>query len=259
MTGAPELPDGVTPVQPGPSTGPAQQTQDPDPITHPSTGGTRRVSAVVLIASIAVLRNALAPALGVYADVIAGLLAATATLVAARWWARHHHQRLGLTNWTTGLAHGAAFAAMVAAALGAAVVIPQTRQLLIANAPDTYPPGMWVTAALLIVPAGTVVFEEVFFRGVLWSYLRSRANAVRTLLLTSAAFAAWHVPGVLLKPEQAAGSGPVAVLLAQTLTVTFAGGLVFGWLRLRTGSLAAPVIAHVATNSFGYLALALAT
>jgi len=32
------------------------------------------------------------------------------------------------------------------------------------------------------------------------------------------------------------------------VAVTFIAGLVFCWLRLRSGSLIAPVIAHVATN-----------
>ena len=32
------------------------------------------------------------------------------------------------------------------------------------------------------------------------------------------------------------------------VAATFLAGLVFSWLRLRAGSLVAPVIAHVATN-----------
>ena len=43
--------------------------------------------------------------------------------------------------------------------------------------------------------------------------------------------------------------------LAGTLVTTFLGGLLFGFLRLRSGSLLAPIIAHIATNSLGFLAL----
>jgi membrane protease YdiL (CAAX protease family) len=35
------------------------------------------------------------------------------------------------------------------------------------------------------------------------------------------------------------------------VAVTFAGGLVFAWLRLRSRSLLAPVLAHAATNGLG--------
>ena len=37
--------------------------------------------------------------------------------------------------------------------------------------------------------------------------------------------------------------------------MTTVAGLVLAWLRLRSGSLAAPVLAHVATNSLTYLAV----
>jgi membrane protease YdiL (CAAX protease family) len=42
-------------------------------------------------------------------------------------------------------------------------------------------------------------------------------------------------------------AGQVLVVLG-SVAVTFLAGLAFCWLRLRSGSLIAPVIAHVATN-----------
>ena len=233
---------------------------EPTPDGEKPTRATRAAAALLFILAIAVLRNLTGPWLSTYADVAAGLAAATVTAAAALWWARHHHHRIGLTNWTSGLAHGAGFAAIVAAGLAAAIIIPQTRAALVQNAPDTYPRSMWITAALLIVPASTVVFEELLFRGVLWGYISEHLSPTKTLLATTTAFAIWHIPAVLLDPQGVAGtatSTPTA--LAQTLAVTFTGGLAFGWLRMRTGSLAAPVMAHTATNSFGYLALAIAT
>ena len=50
-----------------------------------------------------------------------------------------------------------------------------------------------------------------------------------------------------------ASASPVGRLLvvAGAVGVTFVAGLLFAWLRLRSGSLLAPVLAHVATNGLG--------
>jgi membrane protease YdiL (CAAX protease family) len=40
-------------------------------------------------------------------------------------------------------------------------------------------------------------------------------------------------------------------LVLGAIAVTFAAGLVFCWLRLRSRSLVAPLLAHVATNGLG--------
>ena len=42
--------------------------------------------------------------------------------------------------------------------------------------------------------------------------------------------------------------------MAGAVVVTFVAGLVFGWLRLRSRSLVAPVLAHVATNGLALVA-----
>jgi membrane protease YdiL (CAAX protease family) len=46
------------------------------------------------------------------------------------------------------------------------------------------------------------------------------------------------------------------VTVLGTIAATTAAGIVFALLRLRSGSLLAPVLAHVATNSFAYLGAA---
>jgi membrane protease YdiL (CAAX protease family) len=48
----------------------------------------------------------------------------------------------------------------------------------------------------------------------------------------------------------ASGWGRLVVVLG-AVAATFLAGLVFAWLRLRSGSLVAAVIAHVATNGLG--------
>jgi membrane protease YdiL (CAAX protease family) len=37
------------------------------------------------------------------------------------------------------------------------------------------------------------------------------------------------------------------------VALTFAAGLAFGWLRLRSQSLLAPMLAHIATNSVAFV------
>ena len=51
------------------------------------------------------------------------------------------------------------------------------------------------------------------------------------------------------------GVGTVVFSVAGTVSLTTAAGLAFVWLRLRSNSLVAPALAHVATNSLAYLAV----
>lgn len=100
--------------------------------------------------------------------------------------------------------------------------------------------GSLLWSALVVIPVGTVLVEEVAFRGVLQALLVRRWGTGRGIVLGSLLFGLWHVP-----PVWSDGPGTVA----GTLVATTVAGLAFGWLRERSGSLAAPALAHVATNS----------
>jgi len=80
--------------------------------------------------------------------------------------------------------------------------------------------------------------EEVFFRGWLQRSL-SGPSAAAGLVATSALFAVFH-----------AAYGSWAELLG-----AFTAGLLFGWLRLRTGSLVGPITAHALYNAVALSAL----
>jgi membrane protease YdiL (CAAX protease family) len=78
-------------------------------------------------------------------------------------------------------------------------------------------------------------------------------------VISSALFGLWHVLPTLdaLAANNLAGSAAartVAVMGAVALTGVV--GVIFCALRLRSGSLVAPAVAHVATNSLGALAAA---
>jgi hypothetical protein len=69
-------------------------------------------------------------------------------------------------------------------------------------------------------------------------------------------FGLWHItPTLATLRINAPDAGPLATVLVVTagVAVTALGGGVFSLLRLRSGSLAAPFIAHIATNVFGTL------
>jgi uncharacterized protein len=71
-------------------------------------------------------------------------------------------------------------------------------------------------------------------------------------------FGLWHV-STALGDARPAGSPVLAVAsVAGTVVLTALGGVLFGWLRLRSGSLLAPAGLHLATNSAGLLAAAVA-
>ncbi len=115
--------------------------------------------------------------------------------------------------------------------------------------------------ALWVVPFGTVLFEEVAFRGVLLAMTSSRWGMVWGVAISSLAFGLWHILPSLVMHESNAG---VAATLgtgtrAQVISVvgsvvaTALAGVVFCLLRIWSGSLLAPMGLHWATNGLGFI------
>jgi membrane protease YdiL (CAAX protease family) len=96
--------------------------------------------------------------------------------------------------------------------------------------------------AAVVIPVGTVLVEELAFRGVLDGLLHRVTSPRRAAAVGAAVFGAWHVLPTLRSSGTAAAVG--------TFVATTLAGLGFSWLRRRSGSLLAPVLAHIATNSF---------
>lgn len=107
--------------------------------------------------------------------------------------------------------------------------------------------------ALVRIPLGTVVFEEVAFRGVLLALLLRRMSTRSAVLVNSALFGLWHiVPSMgAATTNGVLGIGQVGAV-AGAVVVTTVGGVVFCALRLRSGHLVAPVLLHLAFNVTGY-------
>ena len=115
---------------------------------------------------------------------------------------------------------------------------------------------------LLFTPVLVALVEEVAFRGLLLGRLRRTwpGRVWPALVLSSAAFALWHVTVNLLTLGEtnvtSAGLAPFPLAVLGGLLGVFVAGLVFGALSLHTGGLGAPWLAHWLVDALMLLALA---
>lgn len=151
-----------------------------------------------------------------------------------------------------GLALGAVAGGVVIASLAAALLTPAAAPLLrdqrIAGL-DAQALAAWT---LVRIPLGTVLLEEVAFRGVLYGLLTRNGSTARAVAGSSAVFGVWHVvPTWLALQANVAAASPLttAATIGGSVLATAGAGAAFCALRLRSGSLVAPMLAHVATNA----------
>jgi uncharacterized protein len=195
-------------------------------------------------------------------SVVANVAGAGVLLAAARW-AGLTWDELGLVRrkLPAGARWGGACAALVAAGCTIAVAGPALRPLLTDARIAGLDGADVVVQALVRVPLGTVLPEEIAFRGVLQA-AASRVLPVRVATAVACAvFGVWHVrPTLSGLAANDLADGPLATVAAVLVTClwTAAAGLLFTWLRLRSGSLLAPVLLHLAANALGLLAAAVA-
>jgi membrane protease YdiL (CAAX protease family) len=111
--------------------------------------------------------------------------------------------------------------------------------------------------AAVRIPVGTVLWEEVAFRGVLQASLRRVLPAPAAIAVTSGVFGLWHVRPTLqaLRANGLAEDRRRAIAaVGAGVAVTAAGGALLSWLRERSDGLAAPMAVHLVTNSGGAVA-----
>jgi uncharacterized protein len=111
--------------------------------------------------------------------------------------------------------------------------------------------------AAVRIPIGTVLWEEVAFRGVLQASLRRVLPVPAAIAVTSGVFGLWHVRPTwqALRTNGLAGNRRQAVARVSAVCAGMAaGGALLSWLREDSGSLAAPIALHLATNSGGAVA-----
>ncbi len=166
---------------------------------------------------------------------------------------------MGFTAWRRGARWGLALAAATLAVYVVALVVPATADLFDDRRLDEGVPALLYNT-LIAIPLGTVVLEEIAFRGALPAVLSKRWTRVRAVVVSSLLFGLWHVlpswgiGDVNPVVDDLIGEGWVGRTITVALAVagTFLVGLWWCFVRYRSGSLLAPVLAHVATNSLAY-------
>lgn len=161
-----------------------------------------------------------------------------------------HSLKVGAA-WSAGFfglfATGFALTALAATAVPAVGEWVQTLEV------DSPQPSREVYQALVAIPLGTVLIEEVAFRSALPALLGRAGAGVRTAVVGSATlFGLWHVAPSLAAVHQGPDpSLPVWVIVLGTVVFTTTAGIGLGWLRHRSGSLLPPMVVHLTTNSLG--------
>jgi uncharacterized protein len=168
-------------------------------------------------------------------------LAMIVVLAVFAWAVGLRAAELGLarSSMAAGFRWGAAAFGAIAAVLLIGALVPASREAL-ADDSAAISTGEMLFRALVRIPLGTVVMEELAFRGVLLALLLRVTSRRGAVAWSAALFSVWHLPPLV--PADAASVG-------LTLAATAVAGVGFAWLRLRSGSLLAPIGAHLATNS----------
>lgn len=138
-----------------------------------------------------------------------------------------------------GLRLGAGVAAAVTAGVAAATLLSGVRAAM----RDRDLPPRHLHWLAVEIPLGTVWSEEMAFRGALSTIAADAFGPGRGRILQSVAFGLSHVP-------DARGTGETVL---GTVAITGLAGWCFGLLAERSGSLVAPMLAHLAINEAGAL------
>ena len=160
---------------------------------------------------------------------------------------------LGRADLAAGLRLGGVTALVITAAILLVVGVPATQSVFETRSIAVDSTTQHILMPLVIIPVGTALFEETIFRGVLLGVLLRTGSRRSAVLVSSGLFGLWHIPAALHDGNGHSSTAALGAVLGIVL-FTSAAGVVFAFLRLRSGSLAAPVLAHAATNICAYLA-----
>lgn len=195
--------------------------------------------------------------------VSANLTGTAALLAIARLRGLRGHE-LGLSpqRAAAGAQLGAVVSGMVIGAFAAAASSPHHRRWL----RDVRVVGMSTRSvayhAAVQVPLGTVVWEETAFRAVLPALLRRVMPIPRARAANSVLFGLWHVrPTLDLLRRHGAPNGGLRdwAAVVSAVAANALADVLLSRLQQTTGSLLAPALLHLATNSGGTGAAAVAS
>lgn len=211
---------------------------------------------VILVAS-NVVSNRMWPAAYVPWNLgVAAVLLLTARRAGLSW----EQIGLGRGRLRSGVWTGALVAGSVLVLYAVALALPATREAFL-DRRAAGPLSAVLVAALIRIPLGTVVLEEVAFRGVLPALVNGHPDGRfwRGALVSSVLFGLWHIlPSIGITASNAAvgaalGGWGVAARCSVAVAAMTAAGLVMMLWRRWGGHLATPAMTHMATNSAGVL------
>ena len=167
---------------------------------------------------------------------------------------------MGFKNWAKGARCGLAVFLIGFGLYLVALVLPGFKDLFHDRRVDGGS-GRVFYEALVRIPMGTVVLEELAFRAVLPAVFATYMSTFRACIFASVLFGLWHVlPSLNLADvnplfDWLLGDGLAGKVAGVSLAVfgTFLAGLWLCFLRYRSGSILAPVIAHISSNSGGFV------
>lgn len=123
--------------------------------------------------------------------------------------------------------------------------------------PDSGPPALLLSLPLPVLPMLITLIttfliwgEEFGWRGYLQIRLFAHQPALAGLA-TGLIWGVWHLPMILTSGDQYAATPLLGVFVFPITAALFS--IIWGWLRLKTGSVWISCVAHGATNSFGSL------
>jgi membrane protease YdiL (CAAX protease family) len=193
----------------------------------------------------------LARALGLLGPALVADAILFAVMALIAWSERLTLTDLGLRRdaLSTGLAWGLGSFGVVFLALLLGAVIPATNGFL-HDSRAAISGGRLFYDMFVSILLGTVIPEEFAFRGVLLGTALRIFGKWSAIVFSSALFGLWHIAPTLhtMSDNQTVRHTPAAIVVVGAIAATFVAGVIFGWLRLRSGSLLAPAMAHFATN-----------
>jgi membrane protease YdiL (CAAX protease family) len=169
---------------------------------------------------------------------------------------------LGIRHWHRPVGVGLLLAAGTALIFALGMAIPATRDAFVDERAATASVSVMLYQVLVRIPLGTVVIEEVAFRGVLPA-LFGASPAIRwrwwPVLGASVLFGLWHIlPSIGIATGNSAvkdvlGGDQLVTTLLAVASMTIAGVLMCALARLGKG-IKTTMLLHWATNSLGFVA-----
>lgn len=161
----------------------------------------------------------------------------------------------------SGLRWGSLSVLPIAAVIGAALAHPKSRRLFLDEKISGTGRHRFAYEVLFRIPLATAIPEEVIFRGALYGIFAKKHSPVVAATLSSLIFGLWHVLPTHQSIETRAAGASVREhthrrlgTIAGAVAATTAAGYALCWLRLKSQSLVAPILAHGAANSIAFIA-----